>query len=154
VNPDEVRAALTTFYDAFSRRDGETMAAMYASDATFEDAVFALKGPDIGKMWISLAKRAKDFSVSYTIAQAGTDRGSVEWTARYLFGGKNPVTNVILAEITFANGKIVRHVDSFDFHRWASQALGLPGKLFGGFEWFRRKVSKKAAEGIGVPEKA
>src|SRR5258706_12878953 len=106
------------------------MAAMYAPDATFEDAVFALKGPDIGKMWAALAKRAKDLSISYTVAQAGTDRGSVEWTARYLFGGKNPVVNVILAELTFANGKIVRHVDSFDFHRWASQALGLPGKLF------------------------
>lgn len=150
---EETRAALTRFYDSFAKRDGETMNAMYAPDATFEDAVFKLRGSDIGKMWIGLAKRSKDLSIAYTIAQAAPDRGTVEWTARYTFGGKNPVVNVIVADIRFENGLIVEHRDTFDFARWAAQALGLPGTLFGRFEWFRRKVSKKAADGLGLPAK-
>jgi ketosteroid isomerase-like protein len=150
LNPSETRTALTRFYDAFARRDGAAMAALYAPDATFEDPVFRLRGEDIGRMWIALTRRARDFSISYTIAQAATDAGTVEWTARYLFGGSHPVVNVIVSEIAFADRKIVRQVDRFDFPRWAAQALGTPGRLFGRFQWFRRAVSRKAMRGIGI----
>jgi SnoaL-like domain len=149
----ETQGVLTRFYDAFARRDGGTMASLYAPGATFEDPVFALSGADIGKMWISLAKNAKEFSLSYKVAQAENGTGVVEWTARYLFGGKNPVVNVIQSEIELKDGLIVRQKDSFDFPRWAAQALGLPGWLFGRFEWFRRKVSAQAAARVGVPAK-
>lgn len=149
MNATETRTALTEFYDALARRDGEAMAARYSPDATFEDPVFRLKGSDIGKMWIGLLGRARDFSVSYTIAQAGMGQGTVEWTARYLFG-KRPVTNVILSEIEFEGEKIIRQVDRFDFPRWAAQALGPPAKLFGRFGWFRRTVSRKAARRLDV----
>lgn len=148
---EETRTALTHFYDAFARRDGGTMAGMYSADATFEDPVFRLKGKDIGKMWTGLVGRARDFSVAYTIAQAASGRGTVEWTARYLFGSRRPVVNVIVSEIEFDGEKITRQVDRFDFPRWAAQALGLPGKLFGRFGWFQRAVSRKAARGLGVP---
>ncbi len=148
---EETRAALARFYDAFARRDGKAMAAMYASDATFEDPVLLLKGEEIGRMWIGLLGRARDFSVAYTIGQAGSGRGTVEWTARYLFGGRRPVVNVVVSEIDFDGQKIARQVDQFDFPRWAGQALGTPGKLFGRYGWFRRAVSRKAARAVGVP---
>ena len=148
---EETRAALARFYDAFARQDGKAMAAMYAADATFEDPVFRLKGEEIGRMWIGLLGRARDFSIAYTIGQAGRGRGAVEWTARYLFGGRRRVTNVVVSEIEFNGQKIARQVDQFDFPRWASQALGTPGKLFGGYEWFRRAVSRKVARAVGVP---
>ena len=45
---------------------------MYAPDARFEDAVFRLRGEEIGRMWRSLLGRAREFSVTYTIAQAAT----------------------------------------------------------------------------------
>jgi ketosteroid isomerase-like protein len=149
----ETQAALTRFYEAFARRDGEAMAAMYAADATFEDPVFRLRGPDIGKMWIALTRNAKDFSVAFTVAKAGPGSGVVEWTARYLFGGKRPVVNVIVSEIEMQGGLIVRQKDAFDFPRWAAQALGLPGLLFGRFEFLRRSVSKSAAARLGLPPK-
>jgi SnoaL-like protein len=148
---EETRAALGRFYDALARRDGDAVAAMYASEATFEDPVFRLKGADIGRMWKSLLGRARDFSVSYTIAYATPGRGSVELTARYLFAGRRRVVNVIASDIEFDGEKITRQVDRFDFPRWAAQALGTPGKLFGRFGWFRRAVSRKAARGVGVP---
>jgi len=149
----ETQAALTRFYEAFARRDGEAMAAMYAPEATFEDPVFQLAGPDIGKMWIALTRSAKDFSVQFTVAKAGPGTGVVEWTARYLFGGKRPVVNVIVSEIEMRDGLIVKQKDTFDFPRWAAQALGLPGLLFGRFEFLRRSVSKSAAARLGLPPK-
>ncbi len=149
---EETRSALVRFYDALARRDAETMAAMYAPDARFEDAVFRLRGEEIARMWRSLLGRARDFSVTYTIAQAGPDRGAVEWTARYLFGDRRPrqVVNVILSELRFQGGRIVEQTDRFDFPRWAAQALGGPGRWFGRFEWFRRAVSRKARRGLGL----
>jgi hypothetical protein len=151
---EETRMALTHFYDAFARRDGPAMAAMYSAEATFEDPVFRLMGEDIGKMWVGLLSRARDFSVAYRIGQADGGRGTVEWTARYLFGGRRPVVNVIVSEIEFDGEKIARQVDRFDFPRWAAQALGLPGRLFGRFGWFQRAVSRKAARGLGLPPRA
>ena len=150
MNESETRAALTHLYDAFARRDGEAMAALYAPDAAFEDPVFRLRGADIGRMWIGLTRRAKDFAISYSIAQVRPDAGAVEWTARYLFGGR-PVVNEIRSEIQFENGKIIQQVDRFEFPRWAAQALGLPGRLFGRFAWFQRAVSRKARRGLGLP---
>jgi ketosteroid isomerase-like protein len=153
VTDAETQAALTRFYEAFARRDGDAMAAMYAPDATFEDPVFRLTGADIGKMWIGLTRGAKDFSVQFTVAKAGSGTGVVEWTARYLFGGRRPVVNVIVSEIEMKDGLIVRQKDIFDFPRWAAQALGLPGLLFGRMAWMRRSVSKSAAVRLGVPRK-
>jgi uncharacterized protein len=153
MNASETQAALTHLYDALARRDGAAMAALYAPDATFEDPVFRLRGSDIGRMWIGLTRRAKAFAISYTVAQAGSGHGTVEWTARYL-AGRRPVVNVILSEIQFESGKIVRQVDRFDFPRWAAQALGLPGRLFGRFTWFRRAISWRAMRRLGLPASA
>jgi len=151
VTAEETRATLQRFYDALSRADGETMASMYALDATFEDEVFRLRGADIGKMWIGLTRRAENFSVAYTIARADRDRGIVEWTARYFFGGKRPVVNVILSELEIEGGKIARQVDRFDFARWAAQAIGPWARPLARFGWFRRSVAKKAARRLEVP---
>ena len=150
---EETRKALARFYDAFAGRDAATMAGMYAGDATFEDPVFRLKGAEIGRMWTGLVGRARDFSVAYTIAQAASGRGTVEWTARYLFRGR-PVVNVIVSEIEFDGERIARQVDRFDFPRWAAQAIGTPGRLFGRLGWFQRAVSRKVARGLGVPPRA
>src|SRR5450755_594019 len=139
---DQTKALLIRFYDALARGDGETVSALYGPDARFEDELFRLEGPDIGKMWVGLLAGAKDFSVSYTIARAAADSGTVETTARYRFAGR-PVVNVVLSEIEIAGGRIVRQRDRFDFPRWAAQALGTPGRLFGGFGWFRRRVSRE-----------
>jgi ketosteroid isomerase-like protein len=153
VTPEETREVLTRFYDALSRRDGETMASLYAKDAVFEDEVYRVEGEDVGKMWRGLMSKAKTLTISYTIARAGSGSGTVEWTARYVFPGGGPVVNVILSELELANGRIVRQRDRFDFRRWAAQALGAKGKLFGRFEWFRRVVSRQAAIRVGVPPK-
>ncbi len=42
-----------------------------------------------------------------------------------------PVVNDVQATFRFQDGLIAEHHDDFDFHRWARQALGLPGLLLG-----------------------
>jgi limonene-1,2-epoxide hydrolase len=153
MNSDDTRAVLTKFYEALSRRDGDTMASLYSADAVFEDEVYRVEGADVGKMWRGLMGKAKTLSAAYTIARAASDGGTVEWTARYVFPGGGPVVNVILSELEIENGRIVRQRDRFDFRRWAAQALGAKGRLLGRFEWFRRIVSRQAAQRVGVPPK-
>ncbi len=150
MSASQTRAVLTHLYDALARRDGAAMASLYAPDASFEDPVFRLRGRQIGAMWIALTRRAKDFGISYTITQADSGRGTVELTARYLFGGRHPVVNRILSDIEIEDGLIVRQRDRFDFPRWAAQALGLPGRLFGRFSWFRKTVSRRAMRSLGL----
>jgi hypothetical protein len=63
---------------------------------------------------------------------------------------RRPVVNVIQSTIVFEGGRIVSHADRFSFPAWAAQALGMPGRLFGRFEWFRRLVARKALRGLGL----
>ena len=66
--------------------------------------------------------------MTWEVRRAEPDRGEVAWTARYLFGGKRPVVNAIVSDVLFRSGQIVEQTDRFDFHRWAGQALGAPGR--------------------------
>jgi ketosteroid isomerase-like protein len=134
-------ATLRRFYDAFAARDAETMAACYAPDATFRDPVFDLSGGDVGDMWRMLLDRGGDLQLDYRIV----DDTHAEWVARYSFGGR-PVRNEIRSSFTFAeDGRIATEVDDFDFPRWAGQALGLKGKLFGRTPFLRSAVRKASA---------
>jgi hypothetical protein len=52
--------------------------------------------------------------------------------AEYTFSGTGrQVTNRVIASFEFQNGQIVKHKDLFSFWRWAAQALGPLGILFG-----------------------
>lgn len=135
---------IEAFYQAFSKGQGQAMAAMYHKDATFEDPAFGvLKGPEIGKMWTMLTTRSKDLIVKYNNVKANENGGSCSWTADYTFSktGK-PVHNIIEANFTFKDGKIFTHKDDFNFYRWARQALGLPGLLLGWTPLLHAKVQK------------
>lgn len=56
--------------------------------------------------------------------------------------------NVIDARFTFRDGKIIRHVDTFDLHRWSGMALGLTGKLLGWLPPVQNGIRKKALQGL------
>ena len=134
---------LHSLYQAFATRDGEAMAAQYAPDAEFEDPVFQLSGRDVGDMWRMLTSRGEgELRISYQVV--GDDR--VDWTADYVFGG-HPVHNIVTSSFTFApDGRISTQVDTFDFPRWAGQALGWKGKLLGRFGFFHAAVRKATVE--------
>jgi hypothetical protein len=143
----EANAALITrFYTAFTALNGDDMAACYAPNATFKDPAFDLKnGNEAGSMWKMLTGRSKEFKLVFSNVKGTETGGSADWVANYLYQ-KNPVENGIHSEFKIENGLIVEQVDTFDFHKWASQALGTPGWLFGWLPFFHNTVRGKAMD--------
>ncbi len=141
---------LTDFYAAFGRRDAEGMVACYAPNVTFSDPVFPdLSGDEARAMWRMLCERAKDLRVEASGITADDRTGRAHWEAWYTFSatGKS-VHNIIDAQFTFENGKILSHKDSFDLARWAGMALGMKGKLLGWLPPVQGGIRKKAAAGL------
>lgn len=142
---------LTDFYAAFARQDGAAMTAAYAPDATFDDPGFpGLTGAEVGGMWRMLTGRAKDLRVEVSGIEADATQGKAHWEAWYTFSATGrAVHNIIDARFTFnADGLIQTHVDTFDFHRWSRQSLGVPGLLLGWTGFLRRKVQAEARKGL------
>lgn len=143
--PHPHAACLTRFYDAFARRDGDTMAACYHPDVHFRDPVFDLHGPEAGAIWRMLCARGEDLLVTASAVSADDQAGSARWVATYTFTqtGRS-VRNQIEAAFTFEDGLIRTHRDRFSFWRWSRQALGLPGLLLGWTPLLRAAVRRRA----------
>ena len=148
----ENEALLKRFYDAFQARDGEAMAACYADDVWFSDPVFPeLRGERARDMWRMLTGRAADLKVTYELRTVGAERGAVHWEAWYTFSATGRrVHNVIEAAFDFRDGRIVRHVDTFDFHRWSRQALGMVGLLLGWTSFLQGKGQAQADKALAA----
>ena len=138
-----------TFYRSFAARDAAGMAACYHSEVHFTDPVFDLRGPDVSAMWAMLCDRGQDLVVDFRDVEADDRTGRAHWDATYTFSATGRgVRNSIDARFEFRDGRIVRHVDSFDFWRWSRQALGLPGVLLGWSALLRAKVARTAARSL------
>ena len=146
----ENEAVIERFYGAFAQRDGAAMAACYAPDVHFSDPVFTdLHGPEAGAMWRMLTERGTDLRVELLERSADGDGGTAHWRAHYTFTqtGRS-VVNDVRATLRFGDGLIAEHVDDFDFHRWARQALGPSGLLLGWTPLLRSAVRRKARAGL------
>ena len=130
---DSNKELIRHLYDALGRNDGEAMAALYAPNGHFRDPVFGkLTGEEAGNMWRMLTSRSRDLKVELAEHDADDASGTARWIARYTFTPtKRSVVNEGRASFRFEDGKIVEHVDRFSFYRWARQALGPVGSLFG-----------------------
>jgi ketosteroid isomerase-like protein len=134
-------------YAALDAKDGETMASLYAPDATFEDPAFGeLHGHEVGDMWRMLCSQAKDLAVTASDVQADDATGSASWVARYTFSQTGrPVENRVTARFRFTDdGQIADHRDSFSMLKWAPQALGPVGYLLGSNPVGRGLMQKRA----------
>ncbi|WP_116138142.1 nuclear transport factor 2 family protein [Trinickia diaoshuihuensis] len=145
-------ALIERFYEAFQRRDAETMASCYAPDIVFSDPVFGeLHGDEVRDMWRMLVSRAQEFALTYSGVSADQNGGSARWIASYLFGqtGKK-VVNRIEARFVFRDGLIVEHRDRFDLWRWAAQALGAKGTLLGWTPFVQNAIRAQAKRGLSA----
>ncbi len=138
------------FYEAFAQKDYHTMTDCYHLEATFKDEAFDLKGSkQIGLMWRMLIERGTDLRMEFSDVHANDLTGGASWEAWYTFSSTgNKVHNIIDANFTFKDGKILNHRDSFDFHRWASQSLGITGRLLGWTGFLHQKVRTTAMSGL------
>ncbi len=130
------------FYAALGRRDAEAMLACYAPDVTFSDPVFPdLDAAGVAAMWRMLCARGKDLAVVASDIEADATAGRAHWDATYTYSGTGRrVVNSIDATFAFRDGRICRHQDRFDLHRWLRQALGCEGPP-------ARVASGRAAQG-------
>ncbi len=143
------------FYSAFQKRDAKGMAACYHQDVEFSDNAFGpLRGDRARAMWAMLCEGGKDLKIEFRDVRVDDRTGTAPWEAWYTFSGTGKkVHNIIDARFEFRDGLISRHVDTFDFHRWAGQALGFPGKLLGGTAFIRNKVRSMALKRLGEFQK-
>lgn len=97
-----------------------------------------------------LCKNATDFSLTFgNIITLDEEYSTCDWVATYTFSktGKR-VVNKIRANMKFADGKIIEHSDAFSLHRWAAQALGFSGWLFGWNKFFQNKIKNGAKKNL------
>jgi ketosteroid isomerase-like protein len=136
------------FYEALGRHDAAAMIACYAPDARFSDPVFPrLDAAGVAAMWRMLCARGKDLRVVASGIDADDSKGRAHWIATYTYSATGRgVVNEIDATFVFRDGKIVRHDDRFDLHRWATQALGMPGLLLGWAPPMHNAIRGKAAK--------
>jgi ketosteroid isomerase-like protein len=141
------RQLIERFYQAFADGDGAAMSACYAPDAHFADPVFPdLSGDRPGAMWRMLTSAPGAVRIELLEHDADATSGTAHWRAHYTFSETGrPVVNDVHATFEFADGRIRRHTDRFDFHRWARQALGPVGLLLGWTPLLRAAVRRKAA---------
>jgi len=141
---------ITTFYDAFERRDHAGMNACYHPDIHFSDPVFTdLYGDEVKAMWHMLCKRGAGLDVTFRDVHADGNTGRAHWEARYTLSKEgNEIHNVVEASFEFRDGLIIRHRDDFDLWRWTRMALGSTGTLLGWSPPIQNKVRAMAMAGL------
>ena len=139
-----MKELIETFYSAFKNQDAESMVACYHDDVVFEDPAFGvLRGDRAKNMWRMLiaSQKGKDFKVDFSDINSNGNTCSANWEARYDFSKTGrPVHNKILANFEFKDGKIIKHIDVFNLHKWSKQALGFKGSVMGGTRYFKTKL--------------
>jgi ketosteroid isomerase-like protein len=142
-----MKTTIENFYNAFTNLDAEGMIACYHDDIIFEDPAFGiLQGEHAKAMWQMLcaSQKGKDFKVISSNIRSDGDTGSAHWEAFYTFSKTGrKVHNKIDAKFEFKDGLILKHTDDFNIHKWALQAMGLKGLLFGGMHFFKIKLQKQ-----------
>lgn len=145
----ENQQLIRNFYTAFQQRDHGGMIACYHPEVHFSDPAFGdLHGKRAMAMWHMLCQRGKDLQISFRDVMATQNSGQAHWEAIYTFSTGRKVHNVIDASFEFADGRIIRHADQFDFYRWMCMALGLPGRLVGWTPMMQKKVRETAVSGL------
>jgi ketosteroid isomerase-like protein len=142
---------ITKFYSAFQQLDYQTMNSCYSDDIVFSDPAFGLlRGDEAKCMWEMLCKNAKDFTLTFSNIQLLDDEyATCNWVATYTFSktGRKVVNN-IKAFMKLMDGKIIEHSDAFKLSKWAAQALGLKGVLFGWTGFMKRKIQQNARKNL------
>ena len=117
------------FFIAFKNFDAETMTNCYHDEVVFEDPAFGrLKGERAKNMWRMLCENARDLSIEYTDIIVEDNNATAHWEAWYYFSlSGRKVHNIIDSKFELKEGKIIKHTDRFNLHRWAKQAMGFKG---------------------------
>jgi hypothetical protein len=143
INP--MKNLIETFYTAFQKRDAKTMISCYHDKIIFRDPAFGeLYGETAKAMWRMLCQNAADLRIEFSDISASLKKGSAHWEAWYSFSKTGrKVHNIVEVDFEFKDSKIIKHTDTFNLHKWASQAMGWKGKLLGRTAFFKNKIQQQ-----------
>lgn len=147
----ENEALINRFYEAFARKDADTMNACYADRIVFEDPAFGrLNAKEPKAMWRMLVERGGDaLKITHHVKEVTHGGAKAHWEAIYPFSKTGRVVhNRIEAEFIIEEGKIVYHRDDFNLWKWAGMALGTPGKLLGWSGFMQKKIRQQALSAL------
>ncbi|MEP1094718.1 MAG: nuclear transport factor 2 family protein [Cyclobacteriaceae bacterium] len=145
------KQVLESFYNAFADGDAAKMGSYYHENAVFNDPAFKnLNAGEVRAMWEMLIERSNGkLDIEHHSIIADDQIGQCTWEAKYLFSKTgNQVHNIIHSTMEFEDGLIKLHNDHFNFWRWSSMALGMPGKLLGWTPYLKGKVSSMAMKSL------
>jgi ketosteroid isomerase-like protein len=148
---DTNEEVIRRFYTSFQQLDHKGMNACYSEGIVFSDPAFGLlEGDEVRYMWEMLCTNAKDFSLTFKEIESIDDEyATCKWMAKYTFSKTGrKVVNHVKAYMRLKEGKIIEHSDAFKLSKWAAQALGWKGELFGWTGWFKRKITKNARNSL------
>ena len=138
---------ITKFYTAFKNLDAKGMAKYYHKNIVFNDPAFGtLKGDHARNMWRMLcdSQKGKEFIVTFSDVSVYENTGKAHWEAIYNFSKTGrKIHNKIEAEFEFKDGLIIKHTDTFNLHKWATQAFGFKGLAIGRTRYFKNKLQKQ-----------
>ncbi len=140
-----MKELIEEFYWAFQAKDAERMVDCYHDDIVFTDPAFGtLRGERAKNMWRMLLKNDNGLKLDFSDVEVNEKTGKAHWEAHYTFSQTGrKVVNKIDATFEFEDGKICKHIDNFNLHAWAKQALGFKGALFGGTQFFKNQLNAK-----------
>ena len=143
-------ALIEKFYSSFKELDGDGMAECYNEKVAFSDPVFPkLHGARAAAMWKMLCANARDFELLFSDIQADEFMGSAHWEAKYVFSKTGrKVHNTIDASFRFQDGKIIQHIDTFNFWKWSRMALGPTGMILGWTPLVKNTIRNQAAKNL------
>lgn len=130
----DTREIATGFYSAFAKGDAETMISFYDDPIEFEDPAFGkLKGDEAKMMWEMLIERSQgNLKIDFEVIETTENTARINWEARYPISNTGRrIHNKISTNLTIENEKIIKHVDHFNLWKWAHQAIGWKGLVFG-----------------------
>jgi ketosteroid isomerase-like protein len=137
------------FYTSFMNKNTNGMIECYSDSIEFEDPVFgSLKGNSAKAMWQMLIEKSNDLKITFDGIEADDTFGKANWKAIYPFKTGNIITNNINAKFEIIDGKIVKHIDSFDLWKWSRMAFGWKGLIFGFTSKMQNQIKKEAKTGL------
>jgi len=151
MNMEVNKQVISNFYSAFQKLDHQAMNSCYSEDIVFSDPAFGLlRGEEAKAMWEMLCTKAKDFSLTFSNIQLlDEEYATCNWVASYTFSKTGrKVVNHIKAFMKLKDGKIIEHSDAFKLSKWAAQALGLKGVLFGWTGFMKRRIQLNARRSL------
>lgn len=138
------RAIAQQFFDRLSARDVsgamECCGAQIVYSSPFFEGSFERQGREsVGAMWRAWLRSMPDARIVCDDIRASHEHASAYWTVDYTLPNSfGRVQQRISADLSFAEGKIIRHRDRFNLHEWASREYGTPGSLLGGKRAFQK----------------